>query len=129
MNRHELVARRLALGLSQSQLADVLPYKQSNLSQIERGLPASNPREMRPWFDERLSELEYTLNQLIDVTVTAVEAANRPVTLYVHDSDEALWAAHPEMDGIPAVLHQVAMARALWELRANGYDVEINAAP
>lgn len=113
MNPIELRSRREALGLSQVSLADLLGVKQDKVSLWEYG-----KRPIPEGIDRHLAEWEETVEELVDAageTIERIEAAEgcpaEPLVLAVFSSDEALWVAHPEMDGTPAVLHRVAMAR------------------
>lgn len=105
--------------MSQSLLASVLAVRQAMVSMWEAGA-----RPMPEGIDAELADLEQTV---LDLTDRMVELAGEHAAevLIVHATDESLWAAHPEMDGIPALLQRVAAARALVELRAEGHQVEI----
>lgn len=107
----ELRARREALGLSQAALGRLLGNAQSTVSQWEAGTRAI-PRDAIDTvqlLEDRAAVLEAAaLDTLAAVEATGVNAA----TLTVWLDDEDLWAHHPDLDGTPAVIHRVAMARA-----------------
>lgn len=104
----ELQARREALGLSQGLLASLLGVAQATIARWETG-----QRGIPPNLDEELAAQEEIVEQLLDHAADLLdEADGEPVTLTVYLADSDLWSAHPEMMGIPAVLHRVAMARA-----------------
>lgn len=107
MNPIELRARREALGLSQAECARILNVAQNTISQWENG------RRMVPdGVDADLAVLEDTLDRLVDNAVRAVESAGAESVLFAYDGDADLWAALPELDGTPAVVHRVALAHA-----------------
>jgi len=105
----ELRARREALGLSQPALAGLLRVAPVCVSGWEDGtwtIPAG--------IDTELTEYEEIMEQLVDHAVEAIEHCGSDCTpvLRVCDSDSQLWAAVPALDGLPAAVHRVAMARA-----------------
>ena len=106
----ELKSRREALGLSQSRLADLLDVKQNTVAQWEsgvRGIPFGVSQE--------LDAIEDRVEQVIDnaaEVIASAEASGIPLVLFAYGDDAALWAAIPELAGLPAVCHRIAMARA-----------------
>ena len=121
MSPIELMARREALGLSQSRLADYLHVAQNTLSAYERGA-----RAISDAIEVELIRLEDQAELVTDKALTILEAwpegLGLPVLVAYRD-DRDLWAAIPELDGLPAVVHRVALARVLieWE----GEPIEI----
>ncbi len=104
-------ARREALGLNQAECASVFGVTQAAVSRWETGA-----RTIPAGVVEELDALEQTAEKLIDDAVGAVESVGvEDAALFVYADDAALWAAHPEMDGLPAVVHRVAMALAARE--------------
>lgn len=104
----ELQARREALGLSQGSLASLLGVAQATIARWEsgtRGIPEN--------LSEELAQQEEIVENLLDRASEWLDAVDgEPIELRVYATDADLWAAHPEMLGIPSVLHRVAMARA-----------------
>lgn len=108
MRPMELRARRECLGLGQGPLAKILGVAQNTVSQWETGA-----RAIPPGIRAELEHLEETVDTLTDRAVQAAEAVGDGALLITYGSDAAWWSAHPESDGLPAVLHRVAMASAL----------------
>lgn len=105
----ELRARREALGLSQPALAGLLHVAPVCVSGWEDGT-----RSIPGGLDVQLTEYEEIMEQLVDHAVEAIEHLDSDCTpvLRVCGSDSQLWAAIPALDGLPAAVHRVAMARA-----------------
>lgn len=76
-----------------------------------------------------LERAEHRCERLVALAVAHIEAeraAERPgVTLLAWDSDAALWAAQPDLDGTPAALHRVAMSRARAHTTSASFPVRI----
>lgn len=106
----EFRARREALGLGQSALADLLGVTQPSVARWESGA-----RPIPKGVLAELGELEDRVEDLVDRALDALEAqaetGEAAGFLFVWPTDEAYQAAHPG-DATPAVLHRVAMARA-----------------
>lgn len=108
MNSIALRARREALGLSQGSLASLLGVSQAAIARWESG-----GRAIPSTLDEEIAVQEEIVEQLVDHAVQVIDyAEGEPTALIVYLRDSELWEAHPEMMGVPAVLHRVAMARA-----------------
>jgi transcriptional regulator with XRE-family HTH domain len=108
----ELAARRRALGLSQGQLAAHLKKDQTTISRWESG-----ERQTSATLNSEIGHLEERLESLVDATVSYVETVAydvgiENVSILVHQTDESFWRAHPEHEGLPVVLQQVAAAHA-----------------
>lgn len=119
----ELQARREALGLSQSALGDYLGTAQATINRYEKGR-----RRIPDTISAQLALLEGAADALTDRMVeTALDLAHEqgPLYLSTHTSDDAFWQEHPEHEGLPAVIHRVAAARARAELVDEGIDVRI----
>ena len=109
----ELIARREALGLSQGLLAHRLGVEQNTVSRWEHG-----QRQIPAGVNAELRALEKLVDHIVDNAVTALEAVaseNTPPILFAYRDNQDLWAAIPELDGLPAAAHRVALARALTE--------------
>jgi transcriptional regulator with XRE-family HTH domain len=123
----EVRCRRRALGLNQEELADVLGVKQTTVSRWESG------GQVPPGVVDELDDLADDLERLEAAYVTWAEAAARqtgePVVLLVAVSDEGFWAAHPDSDGLPVAVQQVAAGRAQRRLDEAGVEATIMAAP
>jgi DNA-binding transcriptional regulator YiaG len=122
MSPVELRARRRALGLGQDGLASALGVAQNTVSTWEggrRGIPAG--------LDDSIAKLEDARDDLVDRALDAISAAREaegePV-LFIYATDQRLWDTHPETEGIPVEVHQVAMALAAAEARAE-YGVRV----
>lgn len=111
IGRLELIARREALGFTQSSLAAYLDVTQATVSRWETG-----NRPVPNWLAPILDQLEETVEVLVDNAVDAAQAvidAGGTPRLFVYATDAALFAATGEgEDGLPASAHRVAMARA-----------------
>ncbi len=107
----DLRCAREALGLSMVQLADCLPWKQSRVSEAERGL-----RRVPGWVAARVVELETARDTLGGRMLDALEA-DPTGPLVVHDTDAGYQQAHPSDPPIPAVVQRIAaaLAAAEWE--------------
>lgn len=125
MSPAELRARRLALGLSQRGLADAAGVAQNTVSTWETGtrrIPAGVASEVEA-LEARAEALAKTL-----VDEAAGTSGIGEVVLRVWPDDEALWAANPELRGLPTQVHHVATVRAAARLRATIPVVRIEAA-
>lgn len=108
VNPLEVRARREALGLSQGLLASLLGVAQATVSNWEAG-----KRAIPEGLSEDLAVQEEIVEDLVDLATELLDAAEGdPVSLAVYATDGELWESHPEMVGVPSVLHRVAMARA-----------------
>jgi len=120
----ELRARREALGLTQRLLAADLGNAQATVSQWETGVRAI-PADV----EQRIRDLEERMESLVSDAVDALEALDgagqEGAVLHVWADDAAFWAAHPDLDGTPAVVHRVAMARAAAEVEPAGLQVRL----
>lgn len=124
MDALEFLARREAIGMSQSALADWLGVAQSTVSNWEKGR-----RGIPDGVDADLEELELRVLDLADQMIDACLMVGDAAALISFTDDASLAAAHPEMDGWPAALHRVACARAAAELRVEGHRVRIFCSP
>ncbi len=121
----ELAARREALGLSQSALADTINVKSTRVSEWNKG-----NRRIPDGISDELDSLEARLDELVQRIIETVEAyvegndGDVPV-LITHTSNQAFWSAHPEMRPVPAAVHRVACARAKVALREVGIETSI----
>lgn len=104
MMGHELRCRRLALGLDQRDLADVLKTKQFKVSRWETGA-AGVPE----WVAPEITVVEQQQDQLVASYVAAGTAR-----AYV--DEETWWAAAPKFEGVPLAVQLVAAARARRQL-------------
>lgn len=109
-NGIEVQARREALGLTQPRLAEYLGVAQPTISSWERGT-----RKVPPGILAEIEHLEERYSALEDAMCDVVESMAEPPVLITHATDESFWAAHPEHEGLPAVLHRVACARVAYE--------------
>lgn len=107
MEAIELRARREALGLSQTRLAHELDTSQAAVSLWEsakRQIPAS--------VAVALTRLEDGREEVATAALSALEKSpDRALTAF--QTDEALWAAHPELRPLPAATHRVGLALAV----------------
>ncbi|SNS43965.1 hypothetical protein SAMN06309944_0264 [Micrococcales bacterium KH10] len=112
----ELRARREALGLSQTAFVNTFstPAPQNSLSQWETGRQAVAGEALY-----ELDRLEKQSQMLQDQALAAAQnlarAGEEAVFVMVWASDQEFWDAHPDMDGLPAVVHRTAMAKARLE--------------
>lgn len=120
----EVQARREALGLSQSALAELLGVTRMTVSRWESGERAvgSNVADELAALEDRVEEL--TVRMISAATVTA-EAGHAPALL-VHRGQIASGQVHDTHGpALPAVLQRVAAAHARIELEGDGVDVPI----
>lgn len=103
----DLKCAREALGLSMVSLADCLPWKQSRISEAERGL-----RRVPTWVSARVVELERARERLTESMLSHLAGVPGAV-LIVHETDAGYRAAHPTDPPIPAAVHRVAAALAV----------------
>lgn len=118
MDPLELVARREALGLDSAHLAELLGWATVDVGECEaasRDIPAE--------VDAKLNELEFARD-----TIAGVLEDSLPGDVCTYYTDEAFWAAWPEMRGVPAGIHRIAAADALRSARWAGVHTRIVAA-
>lgn len=108
----DLRCSREALGLSMVQLADYLGWKQSRISEAERGL-----RRVPEWVTDRMRALEEIRDILRQRMLTALEAD--PETVLIVHLDQPSYDAVHATDEIPAAVQRIAaaLAAAEWESR------------
>ncbi|MCL2735642.1 MAG: hypothetical protein FWD75_03295 [Propionibacteriaceae bacterium] len=112
------------LGISQGMLAGWLGIASTSIASWESGL--------RPFPDKRAKQVE----SLVDTSesfsgslvMDGLSSSDSPFEIVTYATDEALWSAIPEFDGVPCGVHLAAVARAWSRLRSNGVDVVIVAA-
>jgi hypothetical protein len=95
------------------ELASWLPWKQSRISEAERGL-----RPIPAFVPERIRELEAAREALVDDMIDGLEEGGGGTFLMVHKTDAGYRAAHGhDAVIIPASVQRVAAARAAawWE--------------
>lgn len=111
MQNVELTSRREALGLTQSDLADLLDVNQTSVSQWERG------RYKVPiWLDAELTKLEDMVDEMVEaMTSTIIESGKRAGEIPVQ----------PRNAQSVSILERVAAARAQYALHSLGIDVSI----
>ena len=102
----ELLARRTALGLSQGRLAATLGVAQNTVSAWEKGT-----RTIPAGIDAELARLEDAREDMVDLMLATLDD-HPDAALRVHESDSAFWVAHPECDGLPYEVQQIAAAMA-----------------
>lgn len=111
IGRLELVARREALGFTQSSLAAYLNVAQATVSRWETG-----SRAVPAWLAPILDQIEETVDVLVHATAAAaqkVTAAGGIPKLFVYATDtELACSLAGNEEGLPASAHRVAMARA-----------------
>lgn len=110
MTPTELIARREALGLSQTTLADALGVKQNTVSGWETG-----KRGIPDGIDGDLTALETGRERLIDMFLDG--DGDTLVTIPVSTA--------PGSDPVPEATQRVAFALAQWEARAAGRDLRV----
>lgn len=107
MQNVELTARREALGLTQSGLAELLNINQTSVGQWERA------RYKVPiWLDAELTKLEDMVEAM---TSTIIESEKRTGEIPVQ----------PRNERSVSILERVAAARAQYKLRSTGIDISI----
>jgi hypothetical protein len=114
----EAKARREALGVSGTLLAEMLPWKQASLAGAEAGR-----RRVAPHVPVLLERLERVRDDLAEDAYTRASAGE--LVLLTWRDDAEMWNARPELAGVPACVHRVAMAAALCDLRADGVSARI----
>ncbi len=125
MTPYELLQRRIALGMSQGDLAAYLGVKQSSVSAWERGTRSIPPveGELRI-LEERFAIL---VDRMLEIGEQVLEQEGE-LTLMVHTDDKRFWAAHPELDGLPVAIHAAA-ARIASLFLMQAHDGEIHLMP
>ena len=111
MQNVELTARREALGLTQSGLAELLNINQTSVGQWERA------RYKVPiWLDAELTKLEDMVDEMVEaMTSTIIESEKRTGEIPVQ----------PRNERSVSILERVAAARAQYALHSLGIDVSI----
>lgn len=122
MDPIELTARREALGMSKTLLAEMLGNRQSSISQWETG-KYKIPENV----DAEIAHLEDLTEGLIEQMVAIARDltdSGQAVAFQVHAGK---WAAGPTHEGtaLLAVLQRIAAARAQIILRADGIEAPI----
>lgn len=124
MDPVELRARRVALGLSQLELAEMLACTQSTISRWEGGF--ASPRDPAS-VDSVLQEAEGLADELIGRLEKGAEHASGILDspfmrIRTYRTDAELWArdAWCEERGVRASMHRVAAARAARLVRDDG---------
>jgi transcriptional regulator with XRE-family HTH domain len=124
----EARARREALGLSGTRMAELLPWRQSNLAAAEAGR-----RPVAPHVPRLLERLEGVRDAIADRAFEemAAEASDGGVARVSHvwRDDGEFWSDVPEMFGVPACVHRVALALAVARARAAGVEARLEEAP
>lgn len=107
----ELTSRREALGLTQSDLADLLDVNQTSVSQWERG------RYKVPiWLDVTLAKLEDSVDEMVkSMTSIIIESEKRTAEIPVQ----------PRHERSVFILERVAAARVRYDLHSTGVNVSI----
>ncbi len=118
MDALELTARREALGLDQEGLAKLLHWQTTTVVECEAA-----GRDITAEVDEKLEELEFARD-----TIAGVLEDSLPGDVCTYSTDEAFWAAWPQMRGVPAKIHRIAAADALRSARWAGVPTRIVAA-
>ena len=120
----ELLARREGLGLSMHEMASWLGTREGAVSKWQRGR-----QELGDEFANAIDAAEILIETLADEAFTELRERHAGgvshTTLYTYSTDDELSAAHPELTGVPAVFHRVAMARARTRARVHGLTVTI----
>ena len=122
MTPSELQARREALGLSQVQLGKYLGIAQATINRYEHGR-----RRIPDAVVSQLELLEAATVTLTDrmVEMTEAKQGGERLALITYTDDTRFWEQHPEHEGLPAIVHRVAAARARAELATDGIRVII----
>jgi hypothetical protein len=119
----ELAARRLALGLARTQLAQITGWGSANTSRAARHIREceQNLRTIPQFIVKCIERLEQIRDSIVAGMVQQIHSGENKIVTYITDAE--LWAAHPELGdttlisdqpttGIPASLHQIAAAVA-----------------
>lgn len=129
MDPHNLRLRRVALGMSQEELAEKIGVPQNTLSRWENGVSEPrNPRDLNLFLEELEVAYLDVIDQCISLADTEEElAGTTDVTLYIYWSDEAFTKACPELRSrrITASIHRQACAHAALYLRDDGFSVTL----
>lgn len=120
----EVQARREALGLSQSALADYLNVSQATISGWEKGRTRA-PEGIAAQLDHLEQRLEELIDAIVDVALDRLDSGLDLGYLITHLEDKTFWEAHPEHESLPATLHRVAVARARVEIAEEGHELRI----
>jgi transcriptional regulator with XRE-family HTH domain len=125
LSGREVRSRRLDLpgSVAQDKLAGLLGVSQNLVSKWEAG---ARPVPYR--IETELRGIETSMEADVEaMTVSLVDAvkAHPGTPIAAWGTNEEFWAAHPDSDGLPVDLQQVAAARAQKRLRDMGIDVAI----
>ncbi len=115
MDAVELTARREALGLAAGDLARLLQWEADAVVRCESG-GLGIPIEV----DQKLDELEFARD-----TIAGVLEDTLPADLPTFATDEAFWAAWPQMRGVPVRIHRIAAADTLRSAKWAGIPARI----
>ena len=120
----EVVARREALGLTQTELADLLHWKQSRVSETEK-----NKRQLPGWAAKTLDDAENLVDRIAETLfkdgLAQIQAGSKTATVSTYRQDARFWLEWPDFLGVPASIHRVASVKACRALRAENHQARI----
>lgn len=127
MTPAELKTYRESLGLTLQWLADNSNVKLRTAQYWESGR-MSVPLDV----SERLSKLDQQFSKAADYAVqiahenvTAQDSMPDNVVLYRYRTEDELWQARPDMQGLPVTSHAALLNRCRLALEADGFIVRI----
>lgn len=115
MDAVELTARREALGLEVGDLARLLHWETDTVVRCE-----SDGQDIPAEVEKTLDELEFSRD-----TIAGVLEDTLPADLPTFATDEAFWAAWPQMRGVPVRIHRIAAADTLRSAKWAGIPTRI----
>lgn len=115
MDAVELTARREALGLGVGDLARLLRWEADAVVRWE-----SEGQDIPAAVETKLDELEFARD-----TIAGVLEDTLPGDLPTFATEEAFWAAWPQMRGVPVWIHRIAAADALRSAKWAGIPARI----
>lgn len=109
-------------------LVRMTDWKQPRIVEAEAGRRPIPPR-VTALLDELETSAAILRATAVQVATQVWQEASTPPILLTYRSDTDLWADQPEMDGVPAAVHRVAMAHARADLAAADIPASVHYKP
>lgn len=127
MTPAELKTLRESLGLPVQWLAEQAGVQRRSVEYWESGRSRvpDDVAERLLALDQQFAEATRQALAVVDEQTAAQGQAPRTVYLYRYRDEAALWAARPDMQGLPVTAHAALLARVRLALLASGQAVAI----